>query len=326
MTVIASLRGFLFVSIVVLATAFPAQAQPGDLSGFAFLRLEPSARAAALGGSFGAVYGDDNNAVFYNPALLNESMHGGISLSYLNHVSDLNAGFIAYSRHYEKLGTFAAGLRFLGWGKLEGADELGNRTGTFRASDIALTLGGARSYNERLSYGANVHLVYSSVSSFKASALATDLGVLYRIPAQSLSFSASVNNLGFALSSLGSTTDKLPVDVRLGLAKRLRHIPLLVTVTGYNLHDLGDTPPGTTVLSGIMHHLILGGEFQFGEAFNVRFGYNHRRHDALKTNSRLDLAGFSTGFGLKIKRFRIDYAYSSWSFAGLHQFTVRTAI
>lgn len=312
--------------LAMLATAMPAQAQPGDLSGFGFLRLEPSARAAALGGSFSAIYGDDVNAFFYNPALLNETTHRRLSLSYLNHLSDINAGFIAYSRHYEGLGTVAAGLRFLSWGELQGADEQGNRTGTFGASDVALTLGAARAQTERLRYGVNVHLIYSSVESFNASALAADLGVLYHVDGQQLTLSASVNNLGLTLNSLGVTKDDLPLDLRVGFTKRLRYIPLLVSLTGYNLHDIGDEPEDGTALSNVMQHVILGGEFQFGPAFNARFGYNHRRHEGLKTGSRLDLAGVGLGFGLKVSRFHLDYAFNSWSFGGLHQLTVRTAI
>ena len=77
----------------------------------------------------------------------------------------------------------------------------------------------------------------------------------------------------------------------------------------------------------MLHHLILGAEFQFSPAFNVRFGYNHRRHEALKTGSRLDLAGFATGFGLRIRRFGFDYAFNTWSSIGaLHQFTLRTML
>jgi len=318
-------RAVLFF-LTTLAATLPAQAQPGDLSGFSLLRLEPSARAAALGGSFSAVFGDDVNAFFYNPALLNETTHGHLSLSYLNHLSDINAGFLAYSRHAESLGTFAAGLRFLTWGELQGADEQGNRTETFGASDVALTIGVARAQSERLRYGVNLHVLYASIESFNASALATDVGVLYHIDEQQLTFSASVNNLGVTLNSLGTTKDDLPLDLRVGFTKRLRHIPLLLSLTGYNLHDIGDEPEGNSALSNVMQHIIIGSEFQFSQAFNVRFGYNHRRHEGLKTGSRLDLAGVGLGFGLKITRFRLDYAYNSWSFGGLHQFTVRTAI
>lgn len=318
---VSLLLGVLFLLVV------PVQAQPSDLSGFAFLRLEPSARAAALGGSFSAIYGDDVNALFYNPASLNEDTHGALSLSYLNHLSDLNAGFIAYSRHVDRVGSLGAGLRFMSYGEFDEADENGERTGTFSASDVALTVGAARAYRENLRYGANVHAVLSSIDVYRASALAVDVGVLYTIPSQRLTFSASVNNLGVTLSSLGTTRDELPLDVRLGVAKRLRYLPLLLSVTGYNLHAVGDPPEGSTGFDAALRHVTFGGEFQFSDAFNVRVGYNHRRHQELKMSSRLDLAGVGLGFGLKIARVGFDYAFNSWStLGGLHQFTLRTRL
>lgn len=323
-------RPFALAGLLVLAglpVAAPAAAQPGGDPTFGFLRLEPSARAAALGGSYAAIYGDDINALFYNPALLNEEMHRAASFSYLNHLAGLNAGFIAYGRHLEGLGTFGAGLRFLSWGELQGADASGERTGTFGAGDVALTVGYARSAGEHLRYGASVHAVHASVASYAATAVAFDAGVVYHLPAALLTFSAAVNNVGATLDSFGETEDVLPVDVRVGVAKRLRYVPLLLSVTGYNLHEPGDAPETSKALDRVMRHVALGGEFQFSEAFNVRFGYNHRRHEELKMKSRLDLAGFGAGFGLKVSRVRFDYAFNSWSsLGGLHQFTVRTTI
>jgi hypothetical protein len=71
---------------------------------------------------------------------------------------------------------------------------------------------------------------------------------------------------------------------------------------------------------------MVGGEFYFSEAFNVRVGYNHRRHEELKMKSRLDLAGVGMGFGLVIRGVGFDYAYNSWSsVGGLHQFTLRVS-
>jgi len=310
---------------LTFCVSLAAHAQPGELTGFSFLRMEPSARAAALAGSYAAVYGDDINAMFYNPALLNEQMDGTLSLSYLNHLSDLNAGFLAYSRHFEGLATFGLGLRFLSWGDFQRANEQGEKLGTFGASDVALTLGAARAYSDRLRYGVNMHLIYSSIDAFNASAVATDVGILYQVPEHQLTLSASVNNLGITISSLGVTHDDLPVDLRVGLTKQLSHLPLMITLMGYNLHDLGDSPEGGTTLDNVLYHVSVGGELRFSRAFNVRFGYNHRRHDALKLSSRLDLAGFGIGAGILISRINVDYAFNSWSsLGGLHQFTIRT--
>ncbi len=323
----------LLLSLLVLlvsASLVPStiHAQVGEPGGFSFLRLEPSARAAALGGSYSAVYGSDINAVFYNPALVNEQMHNALSVSYLNHLSDINAGFVAYGRHYDGLGTFSAGLRFLSYGDLERASATGERLGTFSASDVAFTIGLARMYSERVHYGVNAHIVRSGIDNASASALAFDAGVLYVVPAAELTLSAAVRNAGVTLDSFGTTRDELPLDVRVGVTKRLRYLPLLVSVMGYNLHNLGEgTADDATALDNVLHHVTLGGEFQFSQAFNVRFGYNHRLHESLKLKSRLDFAGVGFGFGLKVTRVSIDYAYNSWSSnGGLHQFTLGTRL
>lgn len=300
------------------------QAQPGDPSGFDFLRLAPSARAAALGGAFGAVDDGDVTGLFYNPALLIPRMHRTVSLSYLNHLSDVNAGFVAYSHHVERLATVGVGLRFLSWGELVAANEFGERTGTFGAGDTALTLGLARALGTHWRYGANLHVIYSYIESARATALAVDLGVLYRLPAQQIAISASVNNFGRALDSFGPTRNTLPVDVRLSLTKTLRYLPLLLSVTAYNLHDLDATLDNSTTLDNVLAHIALGGELRLTKAFRARVGYNHRRSKELALTDRLDAAGLSIGFGVLISRLHVDYAYNSWSkFGGLHWFTLR---
>ncbi|MEX1055357.1 MAG: PorV/PorQ family protein, partial [Rhodothermales bacterium] len=158
-----------------------AAAQSGPAGAFSFLRLEPSARASALAGSFSAVYGEDINALFYNPALVNQDMHRALSVSYLNHLGGINAGFIAYGRHVDGIGTFGAGLRFVSWGDMNGYDETGTETGGIGASDAALTVSFARSDDSRLLYGASVHAILSSVGSYGASAIAGDAGIAYHL-------------------------------------------------------------------------------------------------------------------------------------------------
>lgn len=327
-------RPYSFISISVVAilgflfAEDSAVAQPGPASAFSFLRLEPSARAASLGGSFSAVYGDDVNALFYNPALLNEDMHGALSLSYLNHLGGVNAGFAAHARHVERIGgTLAAGLRYVSWGDMTGYDESGEETGEFGASSSAVTISYARADGSPLRIGAGVHAVFSRIESFGASAVAADAGLAYHLPEPQLTLSASINNLGIVTASLGDVEDELPVDVRIGVAKRLRYVPLMLSITGYNLNRLGEEPFDGNAVGEAMRHVAFGGEFLFSEAFQVRLGYNHRRHQDLKMKSRLDLAGFAAGFGIKVSLIRFDYAFNSWStLGGLHQFTIRTVI
>ena len=304
----------------------PAQAQ-STLSSFPFLQFAPSARAAALGDAFPVRADGDVNALFANPAALDSATHRSGSLSYLNYLADINAGFLAVGHSVGGVGDFGAGLRFLSWGAFEEANEFGERTGSFGAGDVALTVGGARAIGSRWRYGASLHVIHSRLATTQATALAMDLGVLYQIPAQQLTLSASANRLGRTIDSFGVTRDKLPVDVRLGLTKRLRYLPLLLSVTAYDLHHPGDALDGGTSLDRVMAHVLLGGELAIHEAFRLRIGYNHRRRDELGLSNGFEAAGLSAGFGLTLAPLHVSYAYQSWSsFGGLHWLTLRAQL
>ncbi len=322
-------RPFFLTVILALggAGALPAAAQSGPATAFSFLRLAPSARAASLAGAFSAVYDEDVNALFYNPALLNPDMHRTLSVTYLNHLGGIHAGFVSHARHWEGIGTLGAGLRYVTWGSTEGYDAAGNATESFGANDVALTASWARAHDERLRYGANLHAAFSSVETASASAFAADVGVLYHFPEQQLALSASVHNIGIVADALGSSRDTLPLDLRVGISKRLRHLPLLLSLSGYNLNRIGEESEGRSAASGALRHIAVGWEFFFSDAFRLRLGYNHRQHQDLKMKNRLDLAGVGAGFGIRVASFRFDYAFNSWStLGGLHQITVRTGI
>jgi long-subunit fatty acid transport protein len=319
----------IFVPLLVVFAAFATTVARAQLapSGFTFLNLEASARSAALGGSFGAMYDDDINGMFYNPALLSDLVDRQLSVSFLNHVSDIRAGIAAYGFQLGDLGQAGLGVRFMGWGDLTERDEAGEEIGSFNASDIAFTFGLARRFDDHVLLGANVHSIFSRIGDFNASALAADVGLLYHSLDGGFSASASVHNLGITLNSLGTQEDELPLDLRIALTRKLRYLPLLITITGYDLQSIGELDSGASGFDDAMHHVAVGGEFQFSEGFNLRVGYNHRRHEALKFKSRLDFAGFGFGAGIKIARLHFDYAFSSWSsFGGLHQLTLRTTV
>lgn len=312
----------LLIGLLVIAWAVlspPGHAQSSRLSSFPFLEFASSARAAALGGAFPVMTDGDVNALFYNPAALGPATDRSVALSYLNYLSDVNAGFGAGSYTVDGLATVGAGLRFLSWGTFEGANVFGERTNEFGASDAALTVSAARALGSRARYGASVHAIYSALETTQAAALAVDLGGTYHFPAQQITLSASINRLGRAVDSFGATRDRLPTDVRLGLTKRLRHLPLLLSITGYDLHHAGDGLPEGTTLDRVLAHMLLGGELTLHDALQLRMGYHHRRRQELATSDGFDTAGLSAGFGLDVPPLHVSYAYQSWSsLGGLH--------
>jgi hypothetical protein len=315
----------LLCALPALLLAFSASAQHSG-GAFSVLSLESAPRTAALGGLHAALGGSDPAQVFYNPALL-LSDGSTLSLGYLNHLAGLNAGFAAYGRRVRGVDA-AVGVRYLSYGELQAADALGEQTGTFSAGDLALTLGASYSVSERLRVGANAHVVTSGIDDARATALAGDLAAAFTVPSQALTASVSLHHAGAVVSSLAETTDRLPLDLRVSVSKRLQYLPLLLTVTGYRLTDPGGTGTGDQATAAqIARHVRIGGELQFSPTFQVRAGFSPERNQDLRTRDRLDFAGLTGGFGLKVSRFYVDYAFQSWSENGtLHYLGLRTAL
>jgi hypothetical protein len=314
--------------LLLLWMGLPASlaAQPGaDLTSFSVLRIEPSARTAALGGAFAAVPDGDVNALFFNPAVPGPATSRRVSLSYLNHLSDLTVGSVAYSHRWDALETtLSGGVRFAHWGTFEGRDRFGNETGSFGAGDAVLTLGAARALGERLRYGANLHALHARIETAQATALAVDLGGLYRLPARQLALGVTLRHLGVTVDGFGATREELPLDLQVGLSKRLAHLPLLLTATAYDLTNLSEGIRGGSTVDHVLGHLTMGAEVQPGDVLRLRVGYNHRRSRELALSDRFDFAGVGVGFGLTVSALTVDYAYNSWSdLGGLHQFTLR---
>ena len=119
---------------VMLTSAISAQ------STFKFLRLDTSPRAAALAGSFVA-NGDDPNVIFYNPAGINLLSGMPVSFSFLKHLMDINSASVSFSKEFEGIGRFAAGVQYINYGTFIRADANGMKLGNFGVGDFALTLG-----------------------------------------------------------------------------------------------------------------------------------------------------------------------------------------
>lgn len=328
-----------FVLLAVLALATPSSlAQSRTATAFDLVRLDPSARAAALAGTGQALPGDDPTEAIYNPALLGEEHDRQLAVGYLNHLADVNAGSATYARRIAGVGLVAGTVRFLSYGDFERSTEAEGATGdTFGASETAISVSAAREVAPDLQVGATVHSLFASLDDTRSQALAADFGVAYQLPSEGLVLSASVHHVGAVLSSLGDTRDRMPLDIRVGVSNRLQYLPLTVSVVAYDLQSFDSEPStlgpegeevgGTTAMDHLRDHLALGGELALGKALTARLGYHPRRGAALRTGGRLDLAGLSAGFGVSLKRVGVDYAYTGWSaFGGLHQFGVRTRL
>lgn len=328
--------------LVPLIMIFPAfhglQAQPGGKA-FQFLDVTNSARVAALGGKAPAIYGDDLNMPFHNPALLNDQMHNHVLLNYVDYFAGIHYGYASYARSYEGIGNFSAGMHYLNYGKFQGADETGALAGTFRAADYALNIMFSRKLDSLFSAGINLKPIYSSLESYNSFALALDAGVVFHNPDWGFTAALVLRNAGLQLSRYYPSGERepLPFDIQLGISQGLKHAPLRFFIVADHLEkwDLTyqtkeDVKNTINELTGetaekssfdifgdkLMRHITVGTEILLGKNLFFSVGYNYRRRQEMKISSKPGMVGFSWGVNLRISKFRISYGRPVTHLAG----------
>lgn len=299
-------RKIIFLPLFLLLLSAPNIFSQEEIPAFDFLRVDPGAKASSLAGAFDT-YTDDPNAMFYNPATLSTITTKKVSAGFGKYLLDMNFGTLAYAQKYKEIGWFGVGVKYFDYGTFDKADENGVSTGeTFAANDLMVSLGFSNYMYEDINYGVTVKYIYSGIGEYKSSALALDLGMLYLIPSAQVGLSLSVNNLGAQLSSYIDTKEKLPLDVRVGLSKRLEHTPVRINVSFAKLNESREK---------LVQHLkafSIGAELIFSDNVSARIGYDNEQRQDLKLGTSLGIAGFSAGFGLKLAdRYVFDYGLNS---------------
>jgi len=307
------MKKLLFVLFGLIFTSFSF-----SQSTYKFLMLDTNPRAAALAGSFVSV-NDDPNVVFYNPAGINLLTETPISVSYLNHLTDINSASIAMSKEFEDLGRFSAAIKYINYGDFIRADNNGTNLGEFGANDLAFIVGYGNQLDENFYYGANVKFIYSGIDNYASTALAFDLGLHYAIPASNWHFGFSILNIGSQISSYIDTKEELPLDMRLGFSKQLENVPFRFFWSFNKLNEKYNN------FFDRFANITAGGEFRLGKSFKLRFGYDNEKRKELKLGNAPGLAGFNLGVGFNVATYVVDYAFSSLgSIGSLHRFGIST--
>ncbi len=324
---------------VGLSTPHSSAQVNGGQSVFQNLQVAQSARITALGGAAIAVRDADLNLALYNPAALNQSMSGKLTFQHQFYLSDIKNGYAGYARHISKLGaTVHAGVQYMNYGAIPEADEFGTKTGRdIAAGEWAWTLGAARALTQKVSIGLNLRLAGAQFAEYQSTALLADASAIYADTARRTTFALVLRNRGAQLSTFRGDRESLPYDLQFGFSRRLRHLPFRLGIIAHHLHqweiryddpkDQGESidflgqsqeNKGRPQIDNFFRHFIFNGEFIFGksENFFLRFGYNHLRKKELSVRGLRSLAGFSSGVGMKIKRFQLDLGLASWHLGG----------
>ena len=336
----------LLISVFIFSNA---HAQIGGSRAYRFLDIPMTARAAALGGNSAAIWGDDINLIYSNPALLNPSMTKQVALNYSNYVSDLNFGYLACAYDLKQKGSVAGSIQFYNYGKFQGYDETGQKTTAFNARDYSINLNYAKPMGDSMfNIGIAFKTIISQYDVYQSLGNAIDLGITYHTKNDFVA-SVVVKNVGWMWKSYAATnskTEPLPRNLQLAISKKISKAPFKLFLVYDNMLDwnlkyinpvdtAGSTSPfGSSTsredstgwqkfrkksgnrIDNFMRHTIFGTEIILTKNFNLRVAYNYRRQKELALTERRGANGLSFGFGLKVKRFGFSYSFSKMAFPG----------
>ena len=295
----------LFVLLLSLFALF-SYAQDDSQTEYTFLRLPVSAHAAAMGGDNITMPDDDALLMFHNPALIIGATPKTVSLQYMRYIAGCNNAAAAYNMVFDDKWYVGAGIQYMGYGSMRQTDSDNNDLGTFSANDIALqaTLGYELARN--LSGGITLRGVYGNIGAYNSLAVAADLGLNLYIPESEWSVGIVAKNLGGQIKAYDEDFEKMPLDLQVGVSKRLIGSPLRLSLTLVDLNHTGYS---------LKDHMVIGAEALLSDQIYVAGGYNFRRAHDMKVydgegNNSSHGAGLSFGAGVNLERVKINIAYS----------------
>jgi hypothetical protein len=267
---------------------------------------------------------------YHNPGLLDSSMDKSIVLNYVNYFAGINYGMAMYSRSFEGIGNFGTGITYLNYGSFTEADESGNITGDFTASEYAFSLLYSRNIDTLFNIGANLKPVLSHLEKYSSFGLALDIGASYHSRSSLFSAGLALRNIGLQLTSYaGEDKQPLPFEIQAGISQRLAHAPFRFSLTLRHLEKFDLTHQYILPVStgepqtsdsdfgeNMLRHMIFGIELIPHKNFYISGGYNYQRRSELKIDQKVSTVGLSWGFGIKTSFIDVEFGRATYHLAG----------
>ena len=272
-----------------------------------FLRLPVSAHAAALGGDNITIIEDDPTMIFHNPSLITSVSDKSINLNYMTYMEGVKTASASFVKTAGEKATWGVMAQYMDYGTMKEMTPDNIQTGTFSAKDIMV--GGTFAYtlSEYLAGGVTAKFITSSIGGYSSVAVGVDLGLNYYSPENDLSVSAVARNLGGQIKAFDDDFEKIPLDLQIGVSKKLGNAPLRfsATMTGLNNWE-----------GRFADHFVVGADILISSSIYIGGGYNFRRVKEMKVpeeeGESSHGAGLSFGAGLQLERFKLQVAYAKY--------------
>lgn len=292
---------------MIIITACPAYSsddvyRDAGAGAFSFLKIDPGARAAALGGT--GLLNSGSLAGFTNPAALADLQSGSVSAGHNRWFGDASQSFLAWTFRIDRISCFI-GSRFLYVGGLEMRESATSQpVTTFSSWDMAFN-GAAALRLGMFRLGISVKYIREKIWLKSADGIAFDAGVTIN-PLSSLVLAGAIQHVGPSVT-MDEKDFRLPATWRLGSRYSL-NLPLgRASVSAELGKPLDNTP---TAGCGV--------EYSPQKWVDVRFGMRFLD----------DTRDVTAGLGLSAGLWTLDYAYvpTDYSLGTVHRFTLHKSL
>lgn len=304
----ASVMSLLFLlSSLFLPFNFLSISAQESQTAYNFLRLPVSAHVAAVGGDNITLTDDDATLIFHNPALINGVSDKTINLNFMTYMQGAKTASAAFVKGAGDRATWGVTAQYMDYGTMKQTTSNNEDLGTFSARDIAV--GGTFAYalTNSLSGGITAKFISSHIAGYNSMAVGVDLGLNYYDEERYWSLSAVTRNLGGQVKAYDDEFERIPLDLQVGISKRLTAAPLRFHVTLSRLTEWDQ---------GIGRHFAIGADLLLGQSIYLAAGYNFRRASEMKISdsdgSSAHGAGLSLGAGLQLERFKLHIGYGKY--------------
>ncbi|MFT4741630.1 MAG: hypothetical protein ACI9L9_002424, partial [Marivirga sp.] len=205
-------------------------AQIGGIRSFEFLEIPNHAKVAGLGTVNISAGLGDINMVNQNPALLDSLMDNDFSLTIAPYFADIINTQLNYAKTFKKIGILHFGLFYQSFGTFEGYDNTGQATIDFNAGNYLLSIAHSRQEGV-FSYGINMKIASTQLSTMQTTALLFDLGGIFQHPRADFTAGLTIKNIGVYLRKEAEEDRNLPFDIQLGTSFKPEFMPFRFSLT-----------------------------------------------------------------------------------------------
>ncbi|OGB61710.1 MAG: hypothetical protein A2Y94_00135 [Caldithrix sp. RBG_13_44_9] len=187
---------FAFLIMVFLQVSIYGQTKVGTTVG-QFLKIEPSARGAALGNAGTSLTGEATLA-YYNPASLGRLPQSSVQFLYSKWLADISYNYAVAAIKIGTIGTFLLQITALNSGEID-VTTVDKPLGTGERYDVTnFAIGGGygRMVTDRVAVGFQLNYLKERIWHSSLSSLGLNLGVQYQLNKNGATLGASFSNFG----------------------------------------------------------------------------------------------------------------------------------